>query len=280
MSVVIFGGTGELGGRAIGSLLAAGVDPSRIRAAGRDAERLAALRVLGVTAIRVELNNASDVASVIQTGDTVVLISGADENRLEQHLGVVEATKAAGAARILYTSVVRADDERFPLVSDHRATEIAVSESGVPFTILRNGWYIENYRHSVLAAAESGQLLSATGEGRVAAASRQDYADALAAAILDRAIVNRTLSLTGDTDFSYQDLAVAMAKIAGTEIQHVAVSENELRESLIRNGYPDDAAAFISANDTSIARGFLERTGDELTRLIGRPTADLVTVLR
>ncbi|GAA3882356.1 SDR family oxidoreductase [Leifsonia kafniensis] len=280
MSIVIFGGTGELGRRAIAALLLAGVDPSEIRAAGRNAERLAALRVLGVTAVHVELNSASDVASAIKSGDTVVLISGADENRLEQHLRVVEAAKAAGAERILYTSVVRADDERFPLVSDHRSTEIAVSESGVPFMILRNGWYIENYSRNVMAAAESGQFVSATGEGRVAAASRQDYADALAAVALDETMINRTLSLTGDTDFSYPDLAIAMAKIAGTEIRHVAVSEDELRERLTRDGFPGEVAAFIAANDASIAWGFLERTGDDLTRLIGRPTADLVTALR
>lgn len=181
---------------------------------------------------------------------------------------------------LYYTSGIRADDPSFALGADHKATEDSITDSGLRYTILRNGWYIENYIAAMNAAAHTGVFTAAVGDGPVAPAGRRDFAQALAAVVTTSGHDNRTYQLTGDRDYTYHDLADAMTDVLGTPVKYQPVGAEQYRAMLTGAGMDEATAGFLTALDQSIATGVLGYAGDDLTRLIGHPTMSLVDGLR
>ncbi|MFD2470968.1 NAD(P)H-binding protein [Amycolatopsis silviterrae] len=275
-SALVFGATGALGRHALNALVARGIDPATITAAGRNHARLGELASAGFATAAVDLSDSADVAELVARHREVVLISGRDPNRLAQHESVIEAAKNANVQHVYYTSGVRADDDRFEINADHRATEEALVASGVPYTILRNTWYIENFQQSLAGPRFTGVLAAATGDAVVAAASRKDLAEALAVVVTTAGHDNVTYSLSGDTDFTYADIAKAMSVVLEREVEYRPVAPEELRALLLKSGMDDGLASFLVSLDETIAAGVFARVGNDLSRLLGRPTTGLV----
>ena len=102
---------------------------------------------------------------------------------MAQHRNAIDAAKRAGVKRIVYTSVLRADISPLSLAPEHKETESLVKASGLAYTFLRNGWYTENYTGSIAGALAGGAFIGSAGEGRIASASRADYAAAAVAVL-------------------------------------------------------------------------------------------------
>lgn len=276
MSVLVIGATGALGRLLLPELLKRGMAAADITAAGRNPQVLDALAADGHRTARVDLDDAEQIRDAVAGHDQVVLISGKDPHRLRQHRAVIDAAKAAGVRHFFYTSGVRADDPSFALGADHKATEDAITESGLRYTILRNGWYIENYIAAMQGAAQSGVLTAAVGDGRVAPAGRRDFAEALAAVLTTDGHDDTTYSLTGDTDYTYADLADAMATVLGTPVQYQPVSAEQYQAILTDAGLDAGTAGFLAALDGNMGAGTMAYAGDDLTRLIGHRSMSLV----
>lgn len=146
----------------------------------------------------------------------------------------------------------------------------------MPYTILRNTWYIENYLQSLAGPRFTGVLAAAAGAAVVAAASRKDLAEALAVVVTTNGHDNVTYSLSGDTDFTYADIAEAMSVVLERDVTYQPVTPEELREMLVKTGMDGELASFLVSLDETIAAGVFARVGDDLSRLIGRPTTGLV----
>ena len=274
-STLVFGATGSLGGHLLTELVARGMAPEAITAVGRNTERLAALAAAGFGTAALDLSDSPGVARLGAGHSDVVLISGGDPERVAQHLSVIQAAKDAGAQHVYYTSGIRAD-EGAGINADHKATEAALVASGGTYTILRNAWYIENYLQSMQGPRYTGIFSAAVGDAVVAAASRKDLAEALAVVITTDGHDDVTYSLSGDTDFTYADIAKAMSIVLERDVTYVAVSPDELRTQLTGAGLDDGLAGFLVGLDETIATGTFARVGDDLTRLIGRPSTGLV----
>ncbi len=277
-SILVFGATGGLGRHTLDALRREGVEPSAVTAAGRNPSRLQDLSSAGYGTAAVDLSDPARVAEVVGH-DKVVLISGQDDNRLKQHTTVIEAASNAGVGHLLYTSGLRVDEGNVFGV-DHKATEDAIVASGLTYTILRNGWYIENYLPVMAAAAHTGTLAAAVGDAVVAAAGRSDFADAIAAVLTTDGHESTTYSLSGDTDFSYADIAAAMAAVLDRDIRYLSLSSAELLSALSTSGMDAATAAFLVHLDETLATGMFAATGEDLRRLIRRPTQGLIEVLR
>jgi NAD(P)H dehydrogenase (quinone) len=275
-SVLVFGATGALGRHVLDGLVARGAAPRSITAVGRNQLRLGELASAGFGTAAVDLSDAASVDEMVARHSDIVLISGRDPNRFAQHASVIEAAKNAGVRHVYYTSGVRADDDRFEINADHRATEDALFASGVTYTILRNTWYIENYIQAMAATRFTGIFAAATGEAVVAAASRKDLAEALAVVVTTGGHDNVTYSLSSDTDFTYADIAEAMSVVLERDVSYRPVTPDELRAMLTSSGMNDEQASFLVGLDETIAAGVFARVGDDLSRLLGRPTAGLV----
>jgi NAD(P)H dehydrogenase (quinone) len=275
-SILLFGATGSLGRHVLDGLLDRETAAATVTAAGRNQARLAELAAAGLATACVDLSDAAAVAEVVAQHAEIVLISGGDPDRLAQHTSVIQAAKDAGGRHVYYTSGVRADDERFEINADHRATEKALIASGLTYTILRNTWYIENYIQALAGPRHTGVLAAAVGNAVVAAASRKDLGEALATVVTTDGHDNVTYSLSGDTNYSYADVAEAMSTALGRDVTYRPVTSEQLRAVLINSGMDAELAGFLVDLDETIAAGVFSRVGDDLARLIGRPTTGLL----
>jgi NAD(P)H dehydrogenase (quinone) len=275
-STLVFGATGSLGRHVLDGLVAREIPPDMITAVGRSKSRLAELAEAGFGTAAIDLSDSTGIAELVSRHSDIVLISGSDSDRLSQHMSVIEAAKNADARHVYYTSGVRADDNRFDINADHKATEDALIASGVTYTILRNTWYIENYIQSLAGPRFTGVLAAAVGDAVVAAASRRDLAEALAIVVTTDGRDNVAYSLSGDTNFSYADIAEAMSVVLERDVTYLPVTPDELRTTLTGFGMNDELASFLVGIDETIAAGAFSRVGDDLARLLGRPTMGLV----
>lgn len=271
MTIAITGATGHLGRLAIAALKARGAQPIAL---ARDPSKAD----LGVETRAFDYTKPDPAA--LKGVNTLVLISSNDFNdRAVQHRNAIAAAKAAGVKRILYTSILKGDQSPMLLAQDHIATEAAIREAGIPATILRNGWYTENYTGSLGAALQHGAIIGAAGEGRVNSAARKDYAEAIAVTALDDSHAGKTYELAGDTAHSGADLAAAVAKAAGKPVAYVPMSQGDYAKALQGFGLPEGFAHVLADSDARAGEGALQDDSRTLSRLIGRPTTPIADTI-
>ena len=178
--ILVTGATGQLGGIVVEELLKT-VPATEIAGLVRPAESGAPskgerLGAQGVQARQGDYTDPASLTAALAGIERLLFISsGTMEGRVAQHRNVVEAAKAAGVSLVAYTSVLHADRSPLGLAEDHRQTEALLAASGVPFVLLRNGWYTENYMASVPAALAHEAVLGAAADGRISSAARADY---------------------------------------------------------------------------------------------------------
>lgn len=278
MTILVTGATGNLGRLVIASLLERGADPQSIIAGARDVTRAESL---GVRAARLDYTAPSSITAALDGVDSVLLISGSEiGQRVAQHEAVIDAAKDAGVTKFVYTSAPKATTSDLVLAPEHKATEELIQASGLPAVILRNNWYTENYAADLARAAETGVLAAGVGEGRVASASRKDFAEAAAVVLLEDGHIGQMYELGGDVAWNYDDLAAAIAEISGREVTYQRLTADDQRAGLLAAGLDEGTAGFVVALDAGIASGALADSDGTLARLIGRPTTPLVDGLR
>ncbi|WP_151485024.1 SDR family oxidoreductase [Streptomyces albicerus] len=278
MSIVVTGATGHLGRFVIEGLLEK-VPADQITAVVRSEEKAAGFAARGVKIAVADYNTPETFDGVFSAGDKVLLISGNefDKGRVGQHKVVLDAAKAAGVALLAYTSAPGSLSAA--LADDHRGTEAAILESGVTYTLLRNGWYNENYTENLAPVLEHGAVVQAAGEGKVSSASRADYAAAAVAVLTGEGHENKTYELGGDTAWGFAEYAAEVAKQTGKEIAYSPVSVEVFTGILTGAGLPEPLAATIAGVDASLEKGELVVTSGDLSRLTGRPTTPIAESL-
>ncbi len=272
MTIAITGATGQLG-RLIVERLKTRVAPARLRALVRTPAKAADL---GIQALEADYDRPSTLAAALAGVDTLMLVSSSEVGRrTEQHRHVIEAARAAGVRRIVYTSLLHADTSELSLAGEHRDTERMLKDSGLAWTILRNGWYTENYMGSVPGALAGGVLVGSAGQGRIASAARADYAEAAAVVLADAGHEGRTYELAGDSAYTLDELAAELSRQSGRTIPYRDLPEADYAAILAGHGLPPDLARAIAGWDAGASRGALFDDGHQLSALIGRPTTPL-----
>ncbi|WP_062317700.1 NAD(P)H-binding protein [Demequina maris] len=270
----VTGASGHLGRLIVENLLARGASPAAVVAIARTTAKVEDLAARGVTVRFGDYTDPASLDAALAGVDRLALVSGSEVGqRAVQHANVIAAAERAGVARLVYTSILGADTTSNPLAAEHLATEHALAASSIPATILRNGWYLENYTGQLATYAETGTVLGATGGATIAAAARADYAEAAAVALLQDA--EGDVYELGGTRFTLTDLAAEAATATGAEIAHSDVSVERLASTFEEVGMEPGVAAFWAAIDGSIAKGELDTASTALADLIGRPTTPL-----
>ncbi|MEF9523350.1 MULTISPECIES: SDR family oxidoreductase [Streptomyces] len=274
MSIVVTGATGHLGRHVVRQLLDK-VPADQVTAVVRNRDKAADLADLGVRLAVADYNAPETFDSVFAADDRVLLISGNefDKGRVRQHTVVIEAAKKAGVALLAYTSAP--SSLKAALADDHRATEEVLVGSGVPYTLLRNGWYHENYTEQLAPVLEHGAVVQAAGEGRISSASRADYAAAAVAVLTGEGHENTTYELGGDEAWSFTEYAAELSRQTGREITYNPVSVEDYTGILTGAGVPGPLADVFAGVDAAIGKGELVVSTGDLSRLAGRPTTPL-----
>ncbi len=281
MSIVITGATGQLGRHVVEALLERNVPAGDIVAAGRTVEKIADFAERGIQVRSMDYADAASVAAALKGATKVLLISGSEVGqRVQQHRTVIEAAKAEGVELVAYTSIANADTTGMKLAAEHQATEAVLQESGVPFVLLRNGWYLENYTDQLPGTLAQGAIAGSAGEGRVSAASRADYAHAAAAVLVADGQAGQIYELGGDEPFTMAELAAEISAAAGQNISYQDLPAQEYAGMLAGFGVPEAFAEILADSDLGIARGDLLVSSGDLRKLIGRPATSLAEAVR
>ncbi|MFD3614974.1 SDR family oxidoreductase [Streptomyces sp. NPDC058676] len=278
MSIVVTGATGNLGRHVVEQLLEK-VPAGQITAVVRSADKAADFAARGVKIALADYNAPASFDGLFSAGDKVLLISGSefDKGRVGQHKVVLDAAKQAGVALLAYTSAPGSLSAA--LADDHRGTEEAVIASGVPYALLRNGWYHENYTEQLAPVLEHGAVVAAAGEGRVSSASRADYAAAAVAVLTGEGHENKTYELGGDEAWSFAEYAAELSRQTGKEIAYSPVSTDAFVGILTGAGLPGPFAEILAGVDASIEKGELVVSSGDLSRLAGRRTTPLAEAI-
>ncbi|TBV09567.1 SDR family oxidoreductase [Stutzerimonas kirkiae] len=278
MTIAVTGATGQLG-RIVIEKLKQKVAASEIVALVRNPGKA---QGLGVNARQADYSRPETLETALQGIATLLLISSSEVGqRIAQHGNVIEAAKKAGVGHIVYTSILHADSSPLSLGIEHRQTEALLRASGLAFTLLRNGWYTENYTGSIPAALAGGAFIGSAGEGRIASATREDYAEAAAVVLTGQGHVGKTYELAGDQAWTLAELAREVSRQAGREIPYRNLSEADYRAALEQAGLPSGLAALLAESDVGASQGGLFDDGRQLSALIGRPSTPLsVSVAR
>jgi NAD(P)H dehydrogenase (quinone) len=205
--------------------------------------------------------------------DRLLLISSSENGkRKPQHRNVISAAKDAGVGMIAYTSILHADTSPLLLAEEHRDTEAALAEAGVPFALLRNGWYNEVFTWRLPLALRHGALIGAAGAGRISSAARADFAEAAARVLASGDHAGRTYELAGDTSFTLAELVALVSEVSGKPMAYRDLAPEAFMTAAVEAGLPEMVANIVSNTDAGIAKGALLNDGGELSQLIGRPT--------
>lgn len=277
--IVITGANGQLGQLIVTELLKT-TPAAAIVAAVRDPAKAANLAALGVQVRKADYTDPSSLDAAFAGAEKVLLISSSEiGQRLAQHRNVIEAARRANVGLLAYTSVLHADSSPLALAGEHRDTEALLRASGLRYSILRNGWYVENYTAGLAGALGYGVLLGSAQDGRISAATRSDYA-AAAVAVLNSAEPEPLYELAGDRSFSLPELAAELSRQAGKDVPYKDLPEAEYKAALLGAGLPEWLASLLSDSDAGVAKGALEDNSATLSRLIGRATTPLSEAVR
>lgn len=236
---------------------------------------------LGIEARPFDYTKPEGLVEPLKGIDALLLISGNEIGQREiQHKNVINAAKEAGVQWILYTSLLHADTSSLSLAPEHVATEEAIKVSGIPYTILRNGWYTENYAASVPGAVKAGALVGSAGDGKISSAAREDFAEAAAVILTTEGHQGKVYELSGDESYTLTDLAAEISKQTGKNIPYHNLSEADYTAVLVKAGFPAPLAAAFAGWDVAASKGDLYDDGKVLSKILGHPTTPLSEVVK
>lgn len=272
MTIAVTGATGHLGAIIIQKLtqkIGAGQVVALARNVGKAAD-------LGVEVREADYEKPETLDRALQGVDTLMLVSSSEVGkRATQHQNIIDAAKKAGVKRIVYTSLLRADTTPLSLAPEHVQTENALKQSGIPHTILRNGWYTENYTVSIPGAVKAGAFAGSAGNGRISSATRADFAEAAVAVLTGEDHDGKVYELAGDDAYTLADLAAEISRQTGKDIPYSNLSQDEYAAVLKSAGVPEGLAGALAQFDIDASNGALFEDGRQLSALIGRPTSSL-----
>ena len=272
MKTAVTGATGQLG-QLVVEQLKKRIANEEIVALARNLEKASGL---GVEVREFDYTKPEIMVESLKGIDHLLLISGSEfGQRAAQHTNVINAAKKAGVKWIVYTSLLRADTTGINIAGEHLASEKTLKESGIAYTILRNGWYSENYTMSIPGAIKGGAFLGSAKDGKISSAPRADYAEAAAVVLSDEGYKGKTFELAGDSSYTLSDLAREVSKQAGTSIPYKDIPEQEYANILKNIGLPEGFAYALASWDVNASKGDLFCDTNHLTEILGRPTTPI-----
>ncbi|WNV85886.1 NAD(P)H-binding protein [Umezawaea sp. Da 62-37] len=279
--IIVSGASGALGGAVVERLLDR-VAPEGIGVSVRDPEKAAELAARGVRVRRGDFADATSLEHAFEGASRILLVSAnsTGESAVRLHRTAIDAAAKSGAERVVYTSHMGAHpSSAFSPMPDHAATESALRESGVPFTVLRNGFYASSAVMLLNAALRTGEL-AVPQDGPVSWTAHADLAEAAAIALAEDRLDGVTPALTASEAVDMEGVAAIASELTGREIRRVVVSADDYRAGLLAHGVPEHAADMLVGLFTASRQGDFAEVDPTLAALLGRPPVPLRDVVR
>lgn len=280
MKYLITGATGKLGAYAVESILKR-IEPESLIVSVRNPEKAKHLVEKGIEVRKGDFDEPEALMQTFKGVDHLAIIStdGDNETRIRQHLNAVKAAKAANVKLIVYTSASNAQESTLGLAIVHKTTETAIIESGIPYVILRNNWYLENEISSMQSVLNGGPWITAAGNGKVGWALKSDYAEAIASVLTGEGHTNKIYELS-NRPITQHELATLVGRVSGKKVEVLNVSDENYADGLTQAGFP----AFVVSLFTDIQRAIREKAldieSDDFEKVLGHPTTSMEDAIK
>ncbi|MCY8435377.1 SDR family oxidoreductase [Bacillus haynesii] len=275
MKMLVTGATGKLGSKIVEKLLET-VPADQLGVSVRNPEKAEALRARGVDVRKGDFDRPETLESAFRGIDRLLIISadGDNETRIRQHGNAVAAAERAGVRFIAYTSIANARESKNFLAPTHKATEEAILKTGVPYSFLRNNWYLENEMSSIQGVLAGAPWVTSAENGKVGWALQQDYADAAAAVLSGEGHENTVYELSGEL-LTQEEIASALGEVLGKEVPVQHVDDAAYRDIMKNAGVPDFLIPMVVEIQKGIREGTLEVESDDFEKVLGRPVTPI-----
>ncbi|NRD77058.1 SDR family oxidoreductase [Bacillus sp. BRMEA1] len=279
MKILVTGATGKLGTKVVESLLKT-IPASQLAVSVRHPEKAEGLRSRGVEVRQGDFDHPETLDKAFAGIDRLLIISadGDNETRIIQHTNAVQAAERAGVKFIAYTSLANATDSTNLMAPPHVAAEAAIIKTDIPYSFLRNNWYLENEIGSIQGAMAGAPWVTSAGVGKVGWALQQDYADAAAAVLTGNGHENTVYELSGPL-LTQEELASALGAVLGKEIPVQQVGDEKYAEIMKGFGLPDFVIPIVVGIQDSIRNGSLEVESNDFEKVLGRPVTPIKEAL-
>lgn len=275
MKLLVTGATGKLGTKVVEALLKS-VPANQIAVSVRQPEKAEHFRAQGIDVRHGDFDRPETLDTAFQGIDRLLIIStdGDNETRIRQHTNAVEAAKRAQVGFVAYTSLAKASESRLSLAEVHRVTEEAIIKTGIPYSLLRNNWYLENEIGTIQAVLAGAPWVTSAGAGKVGWALRQDYAEAAAAVLAGSGHENTIYELSGPL-MTQEQLAAALGAVLGKEVPVQQVDDAAYADIMKNAGLPEPLVSFLVDIQRGIREGSLEVESNDFEKLLGRPVTPI-----
>ncbi|RAU91708.1 SDR family oxidoreductase [Paenibacillus sp. YN15] len=279
MKILVTGATGKLGSKVVEALLKK-IPADQLAVSVRNPEKAAGLRTLGVEVRQGDFDRPETLEQAFAGIDRLLIISadGDNETRIRQHTHAVEAAAKAKVGFIAYTSVGNAQESSLFLAPVHSHTEKAILATGIPYSFLRNNWYLENELSSIQGVLAGAPWITSAGNGRVGWALREDYAEAAAAVLVGSGHENTIYELSG-APLTQAEFAAALGAALGREVPVQQVDDAAYGEIMRSAGVPDFVIPMLAAIQAGIRQGTLDIISGDFEKLLGRPAIPVAEAL-
>lgn len=280
MKMLVTGATGKLGSKVVEALLKT-VPASQIAVSVRDPQKAEGLRARGIDVRQGDFNDPASLDAAFAGVDRILIISadGDNETRIRQHTNAVEAAARANVRFIAYTSLANAKESKLFLAPPHQAAEQAILKTGIPYSFLRNNWYLENETASIQGVLAGAPWVTSAGAGKVGWALQQDYAEAAAAVLAGEGHEHTIYELSGKL-LTQEELASAVGAVLGKDVPVQQVDDAAYADIMKGAGVPDFVIPMLVEIQKGIREGALEVESNDFEKLLGRPATPVDRALR
>ncbi|AGK52779.1 SDR family oxidoreductase [Bacillus sp. 1NLA3E] len=280
MKMLVTGATGKFGTKVVETLLKT-VSASQLAVSVRKPEKAEGFRARGVDVRHGDFDYPETLDSAFAGIDRLLIISadGDNETRIRQHSNAVAAAERAGVKFIAYTSIANAQESKNLFAPTHKATEEAILKTGIPYSFLRNNWYMENEIPSIQGVIGGAPWVTSAGNGKVGWALQQDYAEAAATVLSGNGHENTIYELSGKS-LTQEELASALGIVLGKEVP-VEQVDDTIYAGIMKNvGLPDFVISILVDIQRSIREGTLDFESNDFEKLLGHRATTISTALK
>ncbi|MCA1036619.1 SDR family oxidoreductase [Bacillus infantis] len=279
MKLLVTGATGKLGTKIVDSLLKT-VPAEQVAVSVRNREKAAGLEARGVDVRKGDFDSPETLDTAFAGIDRLLIISadGDNETRIRQHGNAVAAAERAGVKFIAYTSIAKASESTNLMAPPHVATEAAIKKTGIPYSFLRNNWYLENEIPTIQAVLAGAPWVTSAGNGRVGWATQQDYAEAAAAVLSGSGHENTIYELSGKL-LTQEELVSELGNVLGKDVNVQQVDDTAYAAIMKDAGLPEFIIPLLVGIQESIRSGSLEVESNDFEKVLGRPATPVKEAL-
>lgn len=264
--ILITGGTGTVGSEVVKQLSATG---AKFRLLARDPSKVPSLP--NVEVVKGDLTDLAAVALAMKGIEKLFLLTNSSPDSTDVQNRVVDAAKQNGVKHIVRLSVVGADKSSpITLAQWHAAGDEHLKRSGLKWTILQPGSFMQNTLNSAATVKSDGALYGAAGEGKLATIDARDIAAAAVKVLTTDGHEGKTYPLTGKEALSYGEIAAKIGKAVGKPVKYVNLEGAEFKGALVGAGLPEWLAKDYVMMHTFQASGGMAACDPTLGTLIGQ----------